>query len=414
MALRVARTSVIIAALFPGVWAQEPSPLPTQNPTPARPSAFVALSALYHGTGGPDWTKSKGNWMSSTDPCDFSNNGDFAWDGIGCLGNLEVSSLDLHEYTLAGTLPSQLGLLTSLTNLALNGNSLQGTLPSQFGRLTLLEASFQVQQNRLTGPLPSELGQLTRMTAFFTMGQNFFSGSIPSQLGRLTAMSSSFSLQSNSLSLEIPSELGLLTALTNLFKLNENSLCGDVPNEVAQLSSTVITNFDYTTGNSNLGTDCCDVFPSAPGCGAPMPLPTSVPTLACIAGQVYVEGACEDCPPGTFSDFQGPPFPESCTPCAAGQFNIGFGSDTCKPCAVGKVTTPERTGCEDCSRGQNEQHHRSKYLHPLQRGPVISQRRSSRAVRTVRRWKVSKGHGPNVVRRVRFWEIYRHLRVAVM
>lgn len=55
---------------------------------------------------------------------------------LGLLSTL--TKLDLRESRLTGTIPSQLGLLTSLTTLLLAGNELSGTLPMELGNLSLL------------------------------------------------------------------------------------------------------------------------------------------------------------------------------------------------------------------------------------------------------------------------------------
>ena len=55
-----------------------------------------------------------------------------------CDDNSEVIDLELWNLGLSGTLPTQIGLLTSLTILELQGNLLSGTIPTQLIQLTKL------------------------------------------------------------------------------------------------------------------------------------------------------------------------------------------------------------------------------------------------------------------------------------
>ena len=59
-------------------------------------------------------------------------------------------------------LPSELGQLTALSQLALGGPLLTGTIPPELGRLKNLEL-LTLAGSRLTGSVPPELGQLTRL-----------------------------------------------------------------------------------------------------------------------------------------------------------------------------------------------------------------------------------------------------------
>ena len=67
-----------------------------------------ALEALYAAAGGAGWT-TKTNWMSG-DPCNYTS----TWSGVTCSGG-EVTSLSLIDNGLTGTLPTQVGLLTAIT-----------------------------------------------------------------------------------------------------------------------------------------------------------------------------------------------------------------------------------------------------------------------------------------------------------
>ncbi len=80
-----------------------------------------ALVALYGSTNGNSW-RTKTNWLTSNAVC--------TWYGVSCsLGH--VLGLNLTNNGLQGTLPTELGNLTSLRTLYLNNNAgLTGSLPS--------------------------------------------------------------------------------------------------------------------------------------------------------------------------------------------------------------------------------------------------------------------------------------------
>ena len=71
-----------------------------------------------------------------------------------------------------------------------------GSLPSQFGRLTALSNDFHLEGNKLSGSVPSQLGNLLLISSAFYLSENSLTGILPSELGRLV-VTSEFSLASN-------------------------------------------------------------------------------------------------------------------------------------------------------------------------------------------------------------------------
>jgi Leucine-rich repeat (LRR) protein len=69
---------------------------------------------------------------------------------------LTLLEIDLNQ--LSGTIPSELGQLTSLQYLYL-ANNLTGTIPSELGELTSL-LQIDLEYNNPTGTIPSEFSQL--------------------------------------------------------------------------------------------------------------------------------------------------------------------------------------------------------------------------------------------------------------
>ncbi len=163
------------------------------------------------------------------------------------LGNLTgLRRLDLNGHGLTGVIPTQLGNLTALTYIDLAGNALTGSLPTQLGGLTKLEYLW-LWRTGLSGALPTQLGNLAKLRVLSFTGASL-SGSIPTQLGGLASLTQ-INLGGNRLSGSIPTELGNLTALTRL-RLENNRLGGSIPTQLGSL--TALTELKLS-GNSLTG-----------------------------------------------------------------------------------------------------------------------------------------------------------------
>ena len=150
---------------------------------------------------------------------------------LGDLTSLQL--LSLSQNMLSGEIPAALGDLTSLQRLYLNGNELSGEIPAALGDLTNL-LQLYLYDNALSGEIPAELGNLTNLQTLY-LSRNMLSGEIPAELGNLTSLQSLY-LTQNMLSGEIPAELGNLTSLQFLY-LNANELSGEIPAELGNLTS---------------------------------------------------------------------------------------------------------------------------------------------------------------------------------
>ena len=78
------------------------------------------LIALYHATGGANWSDNS-NWLSA-EPLDD-------WYGVTTDADGLVTGLSLASNVLSGTIPAELGDLENLQTLHLSGNSLKGCIP---------------------------------------------------------------------------------------------------------------------------------------------------------------------------------------------------------------------------------------------------------------------------------------------
>lgn len=150
------------------------------------------------------------------------------------LGNLStLQGLGLNVNQLTGSIPTQLGSLASLQYLGLSSNQLSGNIPAELGSLANLQYLI-LSHNQLSGSIPAELGSLANLQYLY-LSNNDLTSSIPPELGSPTSLQD-LSLSHNQLSGSIPLELGSLTNLQYL-SLNSNQLTGSIPPELGNLSN---------------------------------------------------------------------------------------------------------------------------------------------------------------------------------
>ena len=192
--------------------------------TPQPSMDRAALVALYNATNGDNWTD-KENWLSD-EPLG-------EWQGVTTDDDGRVTQIRLWENNLIGSIPADLGNLTSLNLLALHINQLNGSIPMELGNLSNLTV-LDLFGNQLSGEIPSELGGLANLQRLY-LGENDLSGEIPAALGSLASLEE-LDLRDNELSGEVPEELGNLSNLTELH-LCCNELNGEIPEELGNLSN---------------------------------------------------------------------------------------------------------------------------------------------------------------------------------
>eukprot|EP00980_Cylindrotheca_fusiformis_P028023 scaffold22577_cov122-Cylindrotheca_fusiformis.AAC.2 len=149
------------------------------------------------------------------------------------LGDLSsLTHVGIEANFISGTLPSQIGYLKSMRELTLGNNTLSGKVPTALftscGELRKLD----LFQNSFTGSLPAEVGLLTNAQVIY-FEKNLFNGNLPSELGLLSNLSTLW-LHSNNFRGAIPSEIGRLTKLRDL-NLSQNSLTGTLPPSIGLL-----------------------------------------------------------------------------------------------------------------------------------------------------------------------------------
>lgn len=201
--------------------------------TSPRPSVEAqALSALYRQADGPRWLRAEG-WPGEGDPC--------SWYGVTCESG-RVVELSLPRNRLAGTLPSDIGLLAHLRYLDLADNRLAGRIPAALGNLRHL-VTLDLSDNALHGPLPARL-RLLRHLRVLDLHGNALRGAIPSSLRDLRALEK-LDLSRNRFTGDVPPELGRLMRLVSL-SLEDNPLSGPLPLTLVQLKALARFSFNGT------------------------------------------------------------------------------------------------------------------------------------------------------------------------
>ncbi len=135
------------------------------------------------------------------------------WDGVTMVDG-RVVGLVLEESGLSGALPAELGRLSALRYLKVDGNALT-SVPAEIGQLTSLD-SLDLGYNQLTS-VPAEIGQLTSLEVLGLGGNQLTT--VPAVIGQLTSLKV-LALSNNQLT---SVQIGQLTSLERL-ELNDNQL----------------------------------------------------------------------------------------------------------------------------------------------------------------------------------------------
>ena len=154
------------------------------------------------------------------------------WGGVTCDGNSSVTIIYLAHAMLPGTLPTSIGVLTSLVRLFLSYNQFTGILPTSIGGLQSL-VSLVITSNQLTGILPTSIGMMSSLT-FLNVAYNKLSGPIPTSIGELSSRIGLY-FSHNKLSGSIPDSIGGMKKMFTL-ALDNNKLTGTLPSSIGEMS----------------------------------------------------------------------------------------------------------------------------------------------------------------------------------
>jgi hypothetical protein len=147
------------------------------------------LAVFYYSTDGPHWTSQDLNFLTGKNVCEWNYNvtpQGHRSGGIYCDETSSIRQIRLNSTGLAGTLPTELGKITTLQHFDVDSNLLKGTIPTQFGLWTDLKILW-LGVNGLTGTLPTELSQLTAADVLY-FSSNLLTGTLPTELAQMTSV----------------------------------------------------------------------------------------------------------------------------------------------------------------------------------------------------------------------------------
>ena len=206
----------------PAAAPESPPAQPLQTTAHAAQDSVQDGAALLQGfvrdpKGGAGWAALRG-WVGGSDPCGSSGGGPEAWEGISCNIAGRVTQVALQDYPdlRFELLGRELAQLDRLSVFGVTGTAMSGTIPSELGGLTNLQQLAMYSNPSLSGTIPSELGGLTDLQQLYLYSNPSLAGTIPSELGELTHLQLLDMYSNPSLSGTIPSELGGLTDLQQL------------------------------------------------------------------------------------------------------------------------------------------------------------------------------------------------------
>lgn len=177
------------------------------------------LIAIYNSTNGASWTNNT-NWLS-TEPVS-------TWYGVTVKGN-KVTELEFSNNNLTGTLPPEIGDLTSLQYLSFYyGNSINGTLPPEIGNLTDLRL-LSFEYNNFTGEIPASYANLTELRGFW-FNNNQLSGEVPDFVATSYTNMTYFDISYNNFQGPLP-DLSSLQVLRYVKIDNNHFYASDFANE---------------------------------------------------------------------------------------------------------------------------------------------------------------------------------------
>jgi len=208
------------------------------------------LTLIYFQMGGGLWerTKTLDNYRIATPEC--------SWYGVDCE-NSAVTNLTLSGINMSGSIPNEIGKLTSLKRLNFESNSVSGQIPDVIGMLSALEY-LDLDRNLLTGPIPESLYSLQNLV-WLDIDNNQFGGTISEKIGELSSIEI-LSLWNCNLSGTIPEEISKLEFLQDL-SVDGNNLLGTLPQSICDLKT--FGNLVYIASDCNgdppkVVCTCCD------------------------------------------------------------------------------------------------------------------------------------------------------------
>mmetsp|Transcript_10201 Transcript_10201/g.28086 ORF Transcript_10201/g.28086 Transcript_10201/m.28086 type:complete len:821 (+) Transcript_10201:165-2627(+) len=199
--------------------------------------AFVqryVLALLYYATNGPDGWRNKASFLSEQSECGwfdrdknvvgFNRSQTYAL-GVTCNSDLEVVNLLLPSNGLKGSIPQEIGFLTSLTLLSMPHNQLTDEIPADMANLVGLQY-LDLKFNFLKGRIPNMFETVNDLRVL-GLSNNYLEDQLPPSFDQLTALKT-LAIDDNLLE----GDLSVVQAMTQLefFYADRNEFSGEVDN----------------------------------------------------------------------------------------------------------------------------------------------------------------------------------------
>ncbi|KAH6825516.1 hypothetical protein C2S53_006003 [Perilla frutescens var. hirtella] len=167
------------------------------------------------------------NWSKEASFC--------TWTGIICGKKHpeRVTSLNLSNMGLRGTIAKEIGNLSFLRFVDISNNSISGLIPSEIGQLRRLRV-LKMAFNQLSDGIPQSIGLLRKLQEF-NLSYNYLSGNFPAGFGNCSKLQK-LSLTSNYFTGKIPLSFGNSSNL-EVFDISVNSFSGKIVLEMGKFSS---------------------------------------------------------------------------------------------------------------------------------------------------------------------------------
>lgn len=174
------------------------------------------------------------HWTLSSSSCSSGFNktivdGDI-YSGVACDCSFNrnttchVTNIEMKGMNLTGILPGEFANLTYLQEIDLSRNYLNGTIPRSWGQSRLVKIALL--GNRLSGTIPEELGDISTLEEL-VLEDNLLEGNLPAKLGNLRNLKRLL-LSANNFNGTIPVSYGNLRNLTD-FRIDGSRITGKVP-----------------------------------------------------------------------------------------------------------------------------------------------------------------------------------------
>ncbi len=186
-------------------------------------SQLSALQDLYNATNAISSSNFQDWFRPFTDPlhthyCNFT--------GVSCDDDLYVTSLDLNQTGLLGTIPDSIRTLVRLRRFKVWMNDHVGVIPNAFGDLKELE-SLILGQNSFVGTIPEGLSQVTSLRRLL-LQSNDLSGTVPNWLCNLSNLRELDFSRNVGLTGTLPACLGDLPNLREV-RVRNSGFSGEIP-----------------------------------------------------------------------------------------------------------------------------------------------------------------------------------------